>query len=37
MSIGTAMNGVVQRDGVSIKKMKPKVSIDEYEMGRTVG
>ena len=39
MSISTAMTGEIQKKGdkTSIKKVKPKVSINEYEFGKNVG
>ena len=39
MSISTAMTGEIQKQGdkTSIKKVKPKVSISEYEFGKNVG
>jgi len=39
MSMNTAATGEYQKHGdkMSIKKVKPKVSIGEYEFGRNVG
>ena len=39
MSMSTAMTGEIVKVGgqPSIKKVKPKVSIEEYDVGRTIG
>ena len=40
MSVSTAMTGEVVSNGgkqPSIKKVKPKISIDDYEIGKVVG